>query len=332
MPVMMALQGFRKNADGSYSITDKREPYGKVTGTQISGLLGMNPWNTPFSTAVKMMRLYNEDKSGSPSIHAGVVMEPKILDYMGATHADDIFSKREGDHEVWASDFDDEIFGGHIDGLMPDGSVVEIKTSSRPQDWKNGIPVHYHMQASLYAHFLKTDRIVFGVGFTNRETLADPDSWIPNKDNTVIIETEIMDGFDDMMADAERIYRNTVLSGRTPVPDMNNPIDADIVRYLDAQIWNDSQVKDSIDRINDLNGLLADLKRYEDLLETAKTEMSLYMDYNDVAEVESDDIIISRGVISRTSVDTNLLKKDGLYETYARKKDYKTMKIVNKRK
>ena len=150
MSVMPSLQGFRKNPDGSYTVTDRREPYGKITGTSISSVIGKNPWQTPFSSAVRMLRLFNEDISDKPSIHAGVVMEPKILDHFGAVHGDEIFAVRSGDHETWASDFEDSIFGGHIDGLMPDGAVVEVKTSSRPQDWDNAIPYHYHLQASLY--------------------------------------------------------------------------------------------------------------------------------------------------------------------------------------
>lgn len=333
MPVIMpSLQRFVKNDDGSYSVIEQRKPYGKITGTQLSGLLGQNPWNTPFSTAVKMMRLYNQDKSGNPSIHAGVVIEPKILDYIGATHGDDIFQKREGDHEEWASDFEDEIFGGHIDGLMPDGSIVEIKTSSRPQDWKNGIPVYYHMQASLYAHFLKTDRIVFGVGFTDRATLSEPERWMPNKDNTVVIETGIMDGFDGIMEDAEKIYRETVLVGRTPVPDLNNPIDNEIVRYLDAQLWSDDSVKRCLNCIKELNDRLYEVKEMEEMLDQYKSELSLYMDYNQVEEAESDSLTVQRVLYSRASVDTNQLKKDGLYETYLKKKEYKSLKITNKRK
>lgn len=333
MPVIMpSLQGFVKNEDGSYSVTQKNAPYGKITGTQISGLLGVNPWNTPFSTAVKMMRMFNEDKSGNPSLHAGVVIEPKILDYIGAIHGDKIFQKRKGDHEEWPSDFEDEIFGGHIDGLMPDGSVVEIKTSSRPQDWTNGVPQYYHMQASLYARFLNTERIIFGVGFTDRATLSDPDKWVPTKDNTIVIETSIMDGFDGMMEQAKKIYEDTVLKGRTPVPDMNNDIDREIVGYLDAQLWSEGDVRSEISHVRSLNEKLAGYKMYEAELEDVKARLSLYMDYNDVNEVESDGTTISRTVLSRTSIDTSQLKKDGLYDLYAKKKEYKTLKITTKRK
>ena len=327
---MPSQQGFTRNSDGSYTVIEKKLPYGKVTGTYISGILNQNPWQTPFSGVARMLRLFNEDISDKPSVHAGIVMEPKILDYIGALHGDEIFEKRAGDHETWVSDFEDPVFGGHIDGLMPDGSLVEIKTSSRPQDWDGKIPVHYHMQASLYAHFLKTDRIVFGVGFTDRETLSDPDRWVPDKSNTIKVETTVMDGFDGMLEEAERIYRDTVLKDRTPVPDMSNPIDAQIVAYLNAQLWTDNEVCGKISEVSGLTDKADELKKITESIEEAKTLFSLYMDYNNVSNMEYEGITVSRGTYKRTSIDSNQLKKDGLYDLYAKEKEYRSIKIKRK--
>ena len=327
MSVMPSLQGVRKNPDGSYTVTDKREPYGKVTGTSISAVIGKNPWQTPFSSAVRMLRLFNEDISDKPSIHAGVVMEPKILDHFGAIHGDEIFAVRSGDHETWASDFDDEIFGGHIDGLMPDGAVVEVKTSSRPQDWDNAIPYHYHLQASLYAHFLKTDRIVFLVGFTDRETLANPDVWVPSKDNCIRVDCGIADGFDGILGDARDFYESTVLKDTTPVPDMSNPIDEMLVQYLDAQLWNDEEVLDAVNGIDDLNQRIQELTALQDELAMKKEILSLYMDYNHVDEVDGNSVVIERSLRSKQSIDAQLLKRDGLYDMYCKRTEYKTMRI-----
>lgn len=329
MSVMPSLQGFRKNPDGSYTVTDKREPYGKVTGTSISAVIGKNPWQTPFSSAVRMMRLFNEDISDKPAIHAGVVIEPKILDHFGAIHGDEIFAVRSGDHETWASDFDDPIFGGHIDGLMPDGAIVEVKTSSRPQDWDGGVPYHYLLQASLYAHFLNTDRIVFLVGFTDRETLAYPESWVPTKDNCIRVDCGIADGFEDILGDARDFYESTVLKDTTPVPG-DNPTDAMLVKYLDAQLWDDEGVRGAVDRIYDLNQRIQELSLLQDQLTMEKDILSLYMDYNNIEGVDGDAISIERAVRTRQSVDAQQLKRDGLYDMYCKTTEYKTMKIKKK--
>lgn len=331
MPVIMpSLQGFKKNADGSYSVTEKRAEYGKVTGTQMSGILNMNPWQTPFSTSVRMMRLFNEDISDKPSVHAGTVIEPKILDYIGAVHGDEVFEKREGDHESWASDFQDDVFGGHVDGFMPDGSIVEIKTSSRPQDWNKQIPIHYHIQASLYAEFFKADRIIFAVGFTDKDTLSNPDGFVPDKNNTIVVETGKIEGFDKMLKDAEEFYRRFILNGVTPIPDANNPIDRQIMSYLDAQLWTEEDAKTEMQLMNAYQDSLDNVKNLQTMLDDSKQRFGLYMDYNDIGEISDGSTTIKRAVYSRTAIDTNLLKKDGLYDLYAKEKEYKTVKISRK--
>lgn len=328
MSVIISKQGFRRNPDGSYTVTDKRADYGKITGTQISGLLGCNPWQTPFSTAVRMLRLFNEDISDKPAIHAGTVIEPKILDYAGALHGEDVFqSDKSGDHESWISDFQDEYFGGHIDGLMPDGAIVEVKTSSRPQDWDGKIPEHYWMQASLYAHFLKTDKIVFLVGFTDRDTWNNPEAWTPNEKNTIRVDTGIIPGFDGMMQRAKEIYMNTVLKGVTPTPDYTNSIDAQIVRYLDAQLWTNDDVADSVKGIVELNTRLSEMNTIKDSIDSEKELLDLYMQYNDIAHIETDGVNVDRTTTVRTMIDTNQLKKDGIYEVYAKQKEYTSLKI-----
>lgn len=328
--IMPSLQGFKKNADGSYSVTEKRAEYGKVTGTQMSGILNMNPWQTPFSTSVRMMRLFNEDISDKPSVHAGTVIEPKILDYIGAVHGDEVFEKREGDHESWASDFQDDIFGGHVDGFMPDGSIVEIKTSSRPQDWNKQIPIHYHIQASLYAEFFKADRIIFAVGFTDKDTLSNPDGFVPDKNNTIVVETRKIEGFDKMLKDAEEFYRRFILNGVTPIPDAANPIDRQIMSYLDAQLWTEEDAKTEMQLMNAYQDSLDNVKNLQTMLDDSKQRFGLFMDYNDIGEISDGSTTIKRAVYSRTAIDTNLLKKDGLYDLYAKEKEYKTVKISRK--
>ena len=330
MSVMPSLQGFKRNADGSYTVTDRRAPYGKVTGTSISSVIGENPWATPFSACVRMMRLYNEDISDKPSVHAGSVMEPKILDYFGAVHGDEIFSVRTGDHETWASDFEDDIFGGHIDGLMPDGSVVEVKTSSRPQDWDGKIPYHYHLQASLYSHFLNAPHIVFLVAFTDKDILADPDSFIPSPDNCIRVDTEKADGFDGIMEQAREFYRDYVLNDRTPVPDMSNPIDRQVVEYLDAQLWNEEDVIEAVGEIETLSERIDGLSALQKELTAKKDIVSVYMDYNRTNRAEGKEWVLEKVPRTRTAVDTGALKKDGLYDTYCKTTTYKQLKLSKK--
>lgn len=330
MSVSPSEQSFVRNSDGSYTVVGKVKDFGKISGTYMSGLLGCNPWATPFTTTAKMLRLLVEDISDKPSVHAGTVLEPKILDHFGAVHADQMYESRTGDHEDWKPDFEDEFFTGHIDGLMPDGRLVEVKTTSRPQDWDGKIPEYYHIQASLYARFLKAPSIVFLVGFTNRNTLSDPESWVPDNKNTMKVECDEIDGFDQMMRRARDIYSDTVLKMRTSVPDMTNPIDAEAVSLLDAQIWTEDEASNALDGLASLN---ADLECYKDLqkdFDSKKALLSLYMRKHDLYEVVGKDCFLQRGTTKRTVINTDQLKADDIYDIYAKQVEYETLKIKKK--
>lgn len=327
MSVSPSEQTFVRNSDGSYTVIGKVKEFGKISGTYMSGLLGCNPWATPFTTTAKMLRLLVEDISDKPSVHAGTVLEPKILDHFGAVHADQMYDSRTGDHEDWKPDFEDEFFTGHIDGLMPDGRLVEVKTTSRPQDWDGKIPEYYHMQASLYARFMDAPSIVFLVGFTNKYTLSDPDSWVPDEKNTMKVECDIMDGFDQMMDRARAVYSDTVLKMRTAVPDMTNPIDVEAAALLDAQIWTEDEASGALDRLVSLNNELEVYKALQKEFDSKKALMSLYMRKHDLHEVVGTDYFIQRGTLKRTVIDTDQLKADDIYEIYAKQTEYETLKI-----
>lgn len=327
MPVTASEQGFVRNSDGSYTITSKVKDFGKISGTYMSGLLGVNPWATPFTTTAKMLRLLVEDISDKPAVRTGTVLEPKILDYFGAIHADSMYDARKGDHEEWKPDFEDEFFTGHIDGLMADGRLVEVKTTSRPQDWDGRIPVYYHIQASLYAKFLNAPSISFLVGFTTRETQSNPESWIPTDKNTMRVDCDVMDGFDDMMDRAREVYSDTVLKMRTTVPDLTNPVDAEVVACLDAQLWDEDEASDVVNKVAALNSDLEVYKVIQKDMDAKKQLLSLYMHKHGLFSVAGKDCYVQRGVTNRTVIDSEQLKKDGVYDIYAKTNEYETLKI-----
>lgn len=330
MSMKPSEQAFVRNADGSYTVTGKVKEFGKISGTYLSGIVGQNPWATPFTTTAKMLRLLVEDISDKPAIHAGTVMEPKILDHFGAIHAEQMYEPRAGDHEEWKPDFEDEFFTGHIDGIMPDGRLAEVKTTSRPQDWDGKIPVYYYMQASLYAKFLNAPSIAFLVGFTNKNVLSDPDSWIPDETNTIMVECNIMDGLDALMDKAKAVYSDTVLKMRTSIPDMTNPIDAEAVAYLDAQLWDKDEASDCADIIGRLNNDMEVYKAIQKDIDKKKELLSIYMRRHELYVVEGRSTYIQRANTRRTSIDTAQLKRDGVYDIYAKQTEYETLKIKTK--
>lgn len=329
--MLPTVQKFVRTQDAEYVVTEKNAEYGKVTGTRLGGLLGMSKWDTPFSVTAKLLRLFNEDISDKKEVHAGSVIESKILDYVGALHGEDVFNTRSGDHEDWESDFQDEIFGGHIDGLMPDGAVVEVKTTKNPGDWKQGPPTHYWLQASLYAHFLKTDRIVFLVGFTDDDILANPEGFVASEKTVARYDVPIIDGFDGMLKKAEEIYRATVLQNTTTIPDPTNPIDSRIMDALDCQLWTEEKAADAVERMVGLQAEVDRVKAYEKQLQTSKEIMALYMRTRELDVVNGRTCDIRMNKSNRSTIDTDALKRDGIYDIYTKSIVVESMRIVKKR-
>lgn len=309
---------FRRNADGSYSVTSSFVP-AKITGTHLSGCVGRNPWNTPFSTACALLGLYSEDLSDLPAIKTGNVLERKILDYLrdayGIVRADEIFDAREGDHSEWAQDFEDEIFGGHVDGITADGKIVEVKTAGNPEDWMNGVPEHYHLQASLYAHFLGASEILFAVGFVTDNDRKDPYKWEP-EGNVSVITVPIIEEFDTMLSEARTFYDTFVRKGITPVP-TDAKTDRKICEYLDAQLMDADEVYDCTVRYEELLDIIDSVKDAEKEAETLKAKLMAYMDATDTAEIVGSRSAFKRSQSVRRTLDTDAMKRDGVYDKYA---------------
>lgn len=331
MPVRPSLQGFTRTPDGVFQVTDRKAPYGKISGTMMAGLLGKSKYETPFTITAKLLRLFGEDISDKKEVKAGTIIEGPILKYLGAVPGDELFEQRKGDHEEWPSDFDDDTFAGHIDGMMPDGTLVEVKTTKNPEDWVKGVPIHYHIQASLYAHFLKTDRILFAVGITDEDTLSDPSSFVPSKDNVSIYNVGIIDGFDEMLAKAKAIYENTVLKGVTALLDLDDPRDLRVYDIIDSQIWDDERATIVIDELVHNQKIMEDAKAAEKRIQAIKECMVMYMNTHDLDIVRGTTMDAKISRTSRSVIDTDALKRDGLYEIYSKQVNIESIRTIKKR-
>lgn len=323
---MPSLQKFKADGD-RFVVTEKNRPYGMITGTTLAGLLGYSKWSSPFTVTARMLRLFNEDISKKREVHAGVVIEPKILDYLGAIHGDDMYGERKGDHEDWKSDFEHPIFGGHIDGMMPDGSIVEVKTTRNPEDWLNGPPTYYWIQASLYAHFLNADKIVFAVGFTDEKTLSDPSSFDANEKTVAVISVPIIPSFDLMLEAAVNLYNDTIAQNRTAEYNPTNPMDVRTYNLIKSQLWDDDELSHNLDVLKEEQDRLDRIKDMESDIQDIKDMVTLHMKYNDldVKDVGGRTVTLLR--YKRSSIDTESLKRDGLYEIYTKTNEIESLRI-----
>lgn len=318
--------------DGNAYVTDNPHP-GKITGTAIGGILGVSPWETPFSIACRLLGLYNEDISDKPAVRAGQILEGSIIDYLrtqgyDTIPAEQLFKKREGEHQTWASDFEDPDFGGHVDGITAQGDIVEIKTTSNPESWIDGVPVYYHYQASLYAHFMGAKKIIFAVGVLSKDDVTNPYGWKPTPENTFVYEVEPVQTIVSDIAYLREWYTDYIRQGRTPEPDLDSEKDLTIIKALDAQMGDGADI---LRELEDIESRLDEYKGLKDRADELKGLIMLRLEHIGESSTDSASKTYTMTTYERTAVDTDAMKRDGIYDKYTKTTTTRTLRAKKRR-
>jgi len=288
--------------EGMHIVTDKSVAK-KVTGTSMAGILNCSPWKTPFQVACELLGLAREDISYKKSVKRGQFLEPKIIEYADKKwcdvgtflSAEEVFKKREGDHDSWASDFEDDVFAGHVDGLVLKDNgdyILEIKTTINTESWENGVPEYYYWQVAIYNYFLtQKDRVYFVLGVSSEEADKNPAVWVPTDDNCFIFEEPIDE--DDVQGKITEIrdwYEAYIRNGVTPDYDPTNAKDIELYNHL-VRLTSNAQQRDKM--MMDLATAEAELetKRYtygidalEEQIKSMKDNMKDLMVSNNINE------------------------------------------------
>lgn len=224
----------------------------KLSGTTMGAMMGLNSYMSPFAASTKLLGLWNEDISDKPAIVTGKMLEERIIDYLSSKHSDvGLFLKaedldlgvREGDHADWKSDFEDDVYSGHLDGIISkDGKdyILEIKTANRRQieekgTWIDGnIPKQYLWQVYLYNHFIThQDKAYFGLGIVDSKTYENPNLWVATKSNCKLFEISIDQKMvAEKVEEIRQLYLDTVGAGISTEYDPTNEDDVDIRQHL----------------------------------------------------------------------------------------------------
>lgn len=249
--------------DGSY--------HAKITGTAMGGLLDCSPWSSKFAATTKLLGLWDEDIGDKPAVNLGRVLEERIIDYATIKHSDvgtfikakELYEERKGAHDSWSSDFEDDVFAGHVDGIVSkDGKdyILEVKTARDVSAWLEGPPEHYFWQVALYNHFItKQDKAYFLLGVVDTKDYANPNGWVPNKDNCFLFEVEIdQDAVQSVIWMLRNEYAETVAAGKSTVP-TDNPLDMEILTHLKDISGTSEELADLVERYGKVK---AENKRY----------------------------------------------------------------------
>jgi len=339
---------WRFNDDKSRVVLDKptRSPK-KITAGRLGTVLGLNAWQTPFSAWCGMNRVYVDPFVENKYTIAGKAIEPILIEYAkkefeGGVESPEEYYGTKNPAQANGYDFfkDTKIFGGMWDAIILSdvsnnvGSVIEIKTSSRPQDWEFGVPDEKLLQALLYGHFLKTKRTFVEVAFLEDKDYIHPERFVPTEKNTKFysFETEtatiMLDGeactISELLEFATQWWTAFIKTGVSP--EFDNKKDDTILKELRTQRPDEDENLTYKDIINNLNGRINELTfiKKENSIEEREKEISTLKDSlkrvmmegmgDDDAKIQVDRWTLTKQ--NRNGVDTDLLKSNGIYNDY----------------
>ena len=308
----------------------------KCTGTRFATVMGLNVWSSPFEAWCAITRTYEIPFEDSVYTIAGKVIEPKIIDYLKTRY----FMELKTPSDVYGADYfkktwgdffpDSEVLGGSWDALGDD-YVVEIKTTKRAEDWLNGAPEYYKLQAALYTYLLGLDKFTMVVGFLEPQHYTNPDSFVPSVDNTLIYEYTLSEEYPtferDYIKPALEWWNTYVATGISP--EFDEKKDAEILKALrkntvepddlniEALMKEGDKLQDQIERHDaKVADKRARLKVINDQVKAYMAEQ--FRDGDKKVEIATKKYTWTLTKASRASVDTAALKKAGLYEKYAK--------------
>ena len=311
----------------------------KLTGTRFAAVLGLDKWNTPFKTWCAITKTYEDPFTENKYTLAGKTIEPKIINYLNKTYflnsvksptdiyGKDYFKKTFGDFFP-----ESKIFGGMWDALVyydeEISAVIEIKTTKRAEDWADGkAPIHYSLQAALYAYLLGVDNIVMVAAFLEDEDYEHPENFVPSVDNTIVDDFSLSERFPDFenrIEIAREWWNKYVITGVSP--DFDEKKDADILKVLrtnaisvDTDISNLLKEAEKLtDEIAAVTATVADkearLKEVKELIKEYGTRQFREGDTKVSFKTDRFEWVISKS--KTTGIDKTALKKDGLLEKY----------------
>lgn len=313
----------------------------KITGTRFATVMGLNPWSTPFEIWCAVTKTYEKPFEDTIYTIAGKTIEPKQAEYMKKAYAmtnlvtptdiygEDYFKKTRGDFFR-----DVDIFGGLWDYLLyEDGkptTVLEMKTTKRSEDWANGVPEYYALQAALYAYLLGVDDVIMVCSFLEAKDYEHPENFVPSARNTIALDFKVSERYPDF---AEKIawvtdwWNTHVATGISP--EFDEKKDAEILKALrtnnltpdtdmDALIAEAETLKAEVDKA--IAALADKEKRLKEIGEIIKEHaVSQFRDGDKKVEVKGKTYTWTIARSETTTIDKDAMKADGVLDKYQKK-------------
>lgn len=325
--------------DGTIKVDPPRKPK-KITGTRFASILGLNAWNTPFTTWCEITRTYEKPFEDTIYTVAGKTIEPKQAEYMKQTYmmnnlitptdvyGADYFKKTYGDFFS-----NEKIFGGMWDYLLVDkdgkpATVLEMKTTKRAEDWQEDIPPYYALQAALYAYLLDVDNVIMVCSFLDTADYEHPENFVCKSENTITRPFKVSERyphFDEIVKSALDWWDAHVVTGISPQYD--EKADAETLKALRTN--NVSPETDLAELVNEAETLKTKLdenkakiaddeKRYKTVTDMLKQIISEQFREGDKrVAVTGQNFTWELAKSETAKIDKEAMKADGILEKYS---------------
>jgi len=329
--------------DGYIRVDPPKKPK-KITGTRFGAIIGKNPWKTPFEIWCECTKTYEEPFEDTIYTIAGKTIEPKQAQYMHDAYCMDITTPTDvygKDYfKVTRGDFfpENKAFGGMWDYLDRETeTVLEMKTTKRAEDWNGEVPEYYALQVALYGYLLGYDNCCLVCSFLDDADYTNPENFTPSAENTIVYPFRISERYPDfaeLVDEVEVLYNESVLSGISF--NWDDKKDAHILKALRSTTV-DADADLSV-IISQAEGLKAEIEEvYKSVAEKEKLYKKLSSRIKEMlTESLTDDmdrVMINGSSVSwelsrttKTEVDADKLKADGIYGSYTKEKTTLTLR------
>jgi hypothetical protein len=336
------------------TLPEKPKRIKKITGTRFAPILGLSPWSTDFEVWCDMTGTYKIPFEDTIYTLAGKTIEPKVIAYLDKKYyfgkgllkgAEDWYGKTT--QQMRFDHFPDEsIFGGMWDARTKT-ALYELKTTKRVEDWyKNGKfspPEYYKLQGALYAFLLGLDEFRMVLTILEEKDYENPSAFVPSPTNTIVKKYSVAEEYPNFSAklDTALAWYEKHIDGCVS-PTWDDKKDKEIVKALTtahvslpAADEEQDIVSALIQQIEPLQAELDSVsetvankeKALKQLKDHLKVELESRMKESDKKiEVTGQAYRFEVSKTAASGVDTDRLKKDGLYEQY--KKTGFTTKIT----
>ncbi len=297
-----------------------------IGGSDAGAILGLNKYSTPLS--VYLAKKDFASFEGNKATEWGNILEDPIRQKARADLGIEIETVpgmfRSKEHEFMNANFDGLVF---VDGEKEiAGSVVsglgghEIKTSRTGEGFTNDeVPDSYYAQVQHYMAVTGLSWFVLTVFIFDQ--YEGRHYVIPRND-------DFIEQFIDRETD---FWKNNVLAGVAPSP-TGNENELDLVKSLPmaTEIELDSECEKWLEEKEQLDVQIKDLQAKSDAI---KEQLLMRMSASNGENAEKTTAICGRWKITYNTqvskrVDTNALKKAGLYEQYAKDSVSRVLRIT----